>query len=97
MCRKPFSQGKRNYATPRLASRRIRLLERQPADHADTATTIARYGRSLEKANALLRKFLENPQPEASASCRDSLKGAILTPDHALSVEAKALLDVLRA
>jgi 5'-methylthioadenosine phosphorylase len=68
-----------------------------PADHADTATIIARYGKSLEKANVLLRTFLENPLPEASASCRESLKGAVMTPDGALSLEAKNLLEVLRA
>jgi len=68
-----------------------------PADHADTATIIARYGASLNKAKALLKNFLEHSLPKQSATSRESLKGAIMTPDHALSEEAITLLNVLRA
>ncbi len=85
-----------SYATVGIATD-YDCWKEDPADHADTAAIIARYGKSLDKANALLRTFLENPQPEASAACRQSLDGAIMTPDRALSAEAKALLDVLRA
>ena len=68
-----------------------------PADHADTATIIARYGASLQKANTLLKDFLEHAVPEPSMTSRESLKGAVMTPDNALSIEAKELMSVLRA
>lgn len=68
-----------------------------PADHADTATIIARYGASLEKANAALLAFLEGDLPQGCPSCRESLKGAVMTPDDALSGQARDMLAVLRA
>lgn len=68
-----------------------------PADHADTATIIARYGTSLTKANAMLLAFLEGDLPEENPSCRESLKGAVMTPDDALTEQARVMLAVLRA
>jgi 5'-methylthioadenosine phosphorylase len=67
-----------------------------PAEHADTATIIARYGASLAKANTALLAFLESDLPKECPSCRESLKGAIMTPDNALSAKARDLLAVLR-
>ncbi len=68
-----------------------------PADHADTATIIARYGASLTKANATLLAFLEGHLPDENPACRESLKRAVMTPDDALSEQARGLLAVLRA
>lgn len=68
-----------------------------PADHADTATIISRYGKSLVTANALLKAILDSSLPDASPLCRESLKGAVMTPDDMLSQENKEILDVLRA
>lgn len=67
-----------------------------PADHADTATIITRYGKSLATANALLKAFLDRPLPKMTPICRESLRGAVMTPDDALSQENKEILDVLR-
>jgi len=67
-----------------------------PADHADTATIIARYGASLAKANTALLAFLESDLPKECPSCRESLKGAVMTPDNALSAKARDMLAVLR-
>lgn len=68
-----------------------------PADHADTATIIARYGASLNRAKALLLAFLENGPPPPCPTCRTSLQGALLTPRHALSASAREILAVLEA
>ncbi|OIN86509.1 MAG: methylthioadenosine phosphorylase [Alphaproteobacteria bacterium CG1_02_46_17] len=68
-----------------------------PADHADTATIIARYGASLVKANAMLKSFLEAPLPKADPLIRENLRGAIMTPDETLSTQALDMLTVLRA
>jgi 5'-methylthioadenosine phosphorylase len=67
-----------------------------PAEHADTATIIARYGASLAKANTALLAFLDGNLPKECPSCRESLKGAIMTPDDALSAKARDMLAVLR-
>ncbi len=68
-----------------------------PADHADTATIILRYGESLQRANKLLMAFLEAPLPEQNPICRESLKGAVMTPDDILSPQAREILTVLKA
>ena len=68
-----------------------------PADYADTATIIARYGKSLEKANALIKAFLIHPLPPTHAMSRESLSGAVMTPESALTEQAKSLLSVLTA
>lgn len=68
-----------------------------PADHADTATIIARYGDSLSKARGLLQTFLENGPPPACPACRESLKGAVMTSEQELSTASRTLLSVLRS
>ncbi len=70
--------------------------KKNPADHADTATIIARYGANLTKANAMLLAFLEGNLPEENPSCRECLKGAVMTPDDALTEQARTMLAVLR-
>lgn len=65
-------------------------------DHADTATIIARYGASLQKANTLLKNFLEYEIPKPCIKSRSSLTGAVMTPDAAIPVSAKEWLDILR-
>lgn len=67
-----------------------------PAEYADTATIIARYGKSLEKANRLLKNFIGKPLPAPTSLCRNSLKGAIMTPEATLSPKQKKLLATLR-
>lgn len=68
-----------------------------PALHADTATIIARYGKSLAEAQALLRALLDAPLPEGSALARQSLNGALMVSEDGLNKAAKDLWSVLRS
>ena len=67
-----------------------------PSDHADTATIMARYGQCLQQAHTMLKTVLAQPLPAMPPMFRQGLTGAVLTPDSALSVEARDILAVLR-
>lgn len=68
-----------------------------PSLHADTATIIARYGKSLLEAQALLRAILETPLPVPCDLARRALSGALMTPVEKLSPSTRALWDVMSA
>ncbi len=68
-----------------------------PRLHADTATIIARYGKSLQEAQALILALLGHDIPPPSDLCRTSLAGALMTPLDALSPTNRALWDLLSA
>ena len=68
-----------------------------PSKHVSVAEVIARFGGSLERAQALLMKLLSFPDPEIDETYRQALKDAVLTPDAAISKEAMSWLSVLRA
>lgn len=67
-----------------------------PALHADTATIIARYGKSLTQAQTLLRALLDAPLPPPGDLARQALNGALMVPEDGLNPTAKALWSVLR-
>ncbi len=68
-----------------------------PEQHVSVEQVISRFGESLELAKQLLGGFLKNEQnPADSCGCRQSLQSAVLTPESALSVDKKALLDLLK-
>lgn len=67
-----------------------------PALHADTATIIARYGKSLVEAHGLLRAILGKPLPPPSDLCAHALNGALMTPEDHLSPIAAEIWQVLK-
>ena len=68
-----------------------------PSKHVTVAAIIARYGKSLEKAQALLLALLASDLPEMDEDYRKSLTGALLTPDAAIPENKRELLAILRA
>ena len=67
-----------------------------PSLHVSVEQVISRYGASLEKAKAVLQAFIKQHQADENCSCRKALASAVLTPESALSEDAKALLAVLK-
>ena len=65
--------------------------------HVSVAEVIARYGGSLQKAQALLLALLETEIPPVNTAYREALKEAVLTPDSAIPENKRELLSVLRA
>ncbi len=69
-----------------------------PAHHVTVEQVISRYGASLAKAKELLSVLLTKDAdiPESKV-CREALAMAVLTPDTAMSIDHKNLLEVLKA
>lgn len=68
-----------------------------PKHHVSVADVIARYGESLQKAQQLLLQLLASQLPEIDEGYRQSLNGALLTPDEAIPSGKRELIEVLRA
>ena len=68
-----------------------------PEHHVSVADVIARYGKSLQKAQKLLLTLLDTDIPSADSEYRETLKNALLTPEEAIPENKRALLNVLRA
>ncbi|WOG29377.1 MTAP family purine nucleoside phosphorylase [Endozoicomonas sp. 8E] len=71
-----------------------------PSAHASVEQIIARYGKSLTLAKALLGQYLkqqeETPHDSNYCQCRSALKSAVLSPENTLGQKQKALLEVLQ-
>jgi 5'-methylthioadenosine phosphorylase len=67
-----------------------------PAMHVQATEIFALYKQSLLKAQKLLASLLATPKPAEEPEIRQALAHALLTPEHALTQEQKAWLDVLR-
>ncbi|MFK7867176.1 MAG: MTAP family purine nucleoside phosphorylase [Alphaproteobacteria bacterium] len=68
-----------------------------PKHHVSVADVIARYGGSLEKAQALLLELLGSPHAAINEDYRQSLKYAMLTPDDKIPEGKLELLSILKA
>ena len=66
-----------------------------PSQHVSVEQVISRYGESLTKAKSVLEAFIKLHQADKECRCRSALASAVLTPEAALSPEAKELLAIL--
>lgn len=83
------------YATIGIATDYDCWME-DPAMHVQATEIFALYKQSLLKAQNLLASLLATPRPEEEPEIRQALDCALLTPEHALTQEQKAWLEVLR-
>ena len=67
-----------------------------PSQHVTVASIFELYGRSLERAKALLDALLKTPLPPEEPEIRTALQHALMTPEDALTDEQRAWLAVLR-
>ena len=67
-----------------------------PAQHVSVDKFFATYQGTLEKAQNVLSALLQGPLRPTSDDIRHALKGAVLTPDDALTPEQQNWLGVLR-
>lgn len=67
-----------------------------PTRHASVAAILELYAKSLDGARRLLDALVTAGPPEAEASIRRALDGAVLTPDAALTDAQREWLAVLR-
>ena len=68
-----------------------------PAEHVSVDKFFATYQGTLTKAQAVLAELLQQPLRPTPDEVRQSLAGAVLTPDTALTDAQRSWLDVLRA
>jgi len=68
-----------------------------PAEHVSVDKFFATYQGTLTKAQAVLAELLQQPLRPTPDEVRQSLEGAVLTPDTALTDAQRSWLDVLRA
>ena len=68
-----------------------------PAAHVSVDKFFATYQGTLTKAQAVLAELLQQPLRPTPDEVRQSLAGAVLTPDTALTDAQRSWLDVLRA
>ncbi len=67
-----------------------------PSQHVTVASIFELYGRSLERAKALLDALLKIPLPPEEPEIRSALQHALMTPEDVLTDEQRAWLAVLR-
>ncbi|MDD9950284.1 MAG: MTAP family purine nucleoside phosphorylase [Zetaproteobacteria bacterium] len=68
-----------------------------PSLHVQATEIFALYQDSLSKAKTLLQAFLQQPLPPQDEAYRQALKLGLLTPLETLSVEKRAMVEVLLA
>ena len=68
-----------------------------PAEHVSVDKFFATYQGTMNKAQAVLAELLKQPFRPTPDEVRQSLAGAVLTPDAALTDAQRAWLEVLRA
>ena len=89
-------EAQMNYATIGMVTDYDCWME-DPQHHVSVSTVISRYGESLQKAQQLLLALLATELPPINAATRESLTGAVLTPEAAIPESKRELLKVLRA
>jgi 5'-methylthioadenosine phosphorylase len=67
-----------------------------PAQHATVAVILERYARTLAQARQVLQALLKAPLPEPEPEIRQTLAGAVMTPEPALTDAQREWLQVLR-
>ncbi|MBI3534195.1 MAG: S-methyl-5'-thioadenosine phosphorylase [Deltaproteobacteria bacterium] len=66
-----------------------------PVHHVTTEQILKLYKESLEKVKILIKKFVSGTKNSTSCSCRESLKGALVTSVSELGEEKKKILNFL--
>jgi 5'-methylthioadenosine phosphorylase len=89
-------EAQMNYATIGMVTDYDCWME-DPQHHVSVSTVISRYGESLQKAQLLLLALLATELPPINAKTRESLTGALLTPEAAIPESKRELLKVLKA
>ena len=89
-------EAQMNYATIGMVTDYDCWME-DPQHHVSVSTVISRYGESLQKAQQLLLALLATELPPINAASRESLTGAVLTPEAAIPESKRELLKVLKA
>ena len=89
-------EAQMNYATIGMVTDYDCWME-DPQHHVSVSTVISRYGESLQKAQQLLLALLATELPPINAKTRESLTGAVLTPEAAIPESKRELLKVLKA
>ena len=89
-------EAQMNYATIGMVTDYDCWME-DPQHHVSVSTVISRYGESLQKAQLLLLALLATELPPINAASRESLTGAVLTPEAAIPESKRELLKVLKA
>ena len=89
-------EAQMNYATIGMVTDYDCWME-DPQHHVSVSTVISRYGESLQKAQQLLLALLATELPPINAASRESLIGAVLTPEAAIPESKRELLKVLKA
>ncbi len=67
-----------------------------PAQHVSVEMVFSRYGKSMERAEKLIKNFLAKKFDLLDCPCRNALKTAIITPVDTLSDNKKEMLTILK-
>ena len=89
-------EAQMNYATIGMVTDYDCWME-DPQHHVSVSTVISRYRKKKQKAQLLLLALLATELPPINAKTRESLTGALLTPEAAIPESKRELLKVLKA
>lgn len=84
------------YATIAIATDYDSWLD-DPTQHVNVAKVFELYGKNIGRVQALIKSIAMAETSKAKCSCRQSLEGAVVTPEESLSSEKRELLKVLKA
>jgi len=68
-----------------------------PEEHASVDKIIALYKENIKKFQDILITLAARPHGSSNCNCQKSLDGAVVSSEEGLSLEAKAILNFLRA
>ncbi|MGB0834691.1 MAG: S-methyl-5'-thioadenosine phosphorylase [Psychrobium sp.] len=66
-----------------------------PKEHVTVEQVISRYGKSLEKAKAVLAAYIKGQGAVCQTGCNHVLASSVLTPVEAMDAQQRTLFDVL--
>ncbi len=68
-----------------------------PSEHVTVDQVISRYGKSLEKAKAVLAAYIKGQDAQCKSGCNHLLASSVLTPIDAMDAQQSSLFNVLSA
>lgn len=68
-----------------------------PSEHVTVEQVISRYGKSLEKAKAVLAAYIKGQDAQCKSGCNHVLASSVLTPIDAMDAQQSSLFNVLSA
>lgn len=68
-----------------------------PSEHVTVEQVISRYGKSLEKAKAVLAAYIKGQDAQCISDCNHVLASSVLTPIDAMDAQQSSLFNVLSA